>query len=126
MHRQLARTGAEQVAFHAHDVAQVEQLVELELAFGNGVLLHVDLQARSLLLEMGEAGLAHPAHRVQAPANAHVYAIRLQLLAGLGRVLFQHPRQRVCEIESVAVGLEAQRFDFADARQALFHHFLLE
>src|ERR1019366_4871684 len=61
VYAQLAGARAEQVAIHAHDVADVEHLEKLEIAFAHRVLLDVDLQALSALLQVRETGLAHVA-----------------------------------------------------------------
>ena len=63
MNAQLAGAGTEEIAVDADDVADVEQLEQLEIALAHGVFLDVDLQALSVLLQVGEAGLAHVAER---------------------------------------------------------------
>jgi hypothetical protein len=71
MDAELAGAGAEQVAFHAHDVAEVEQLVKsCIIALADGVLAHVDLQPLAVLLQVREAGLAHAAHGLDASGDA--------------------------------------------------------
>ena len=66
MHAELARARAEQVALHADDVADIEQLEELEVALADGVLLDVDLQPLAVLLQVRESGLAHVAQASSA------------------------------------------------------------
>ena len=70
---QFARAGAEQVALHADDVADIEHLEKLEIALADGVFLDVKLQALAILLEVREAGLAHVADGHQASGNADAH-----------------------------------------------------
>ena len=118
VHAQLAGPGAEQVAFHADDVADIEQLVERVVLFADRVLANVNLQPLAVLHQMREAGLAHAANGQDAAGDLHRHA-RLQLLGGLVAVLRQDLRNGVREIETVAVRLKAERFDFRDAADAL-------
>ncbi len=115
---QFAGAGAEEVAVHADDVADIEQLEELIIALAHGVLLHVDLQTLAVLLEVGEAGLAHVAqgHEAAGDADAHFGG---QLFGGLGAVRGQNLGNGMGEIEPAPVGAVSQRFDLADAGQAL-------
>jgi hypothetical protein len=76
MHAQLARARAEQVAFHADDVAHVDQLVDGEIALGDGVLLHVDLQPLAILRQVREPGLAHAAQGLHSSGDAHAHRRR--------------------------------------------------
>ena len=122
---QLAGAGAEQVAFHADDVAEVEQLEERVIALAHGVLLDVDLQALAVLLQVGEAGLAHVAQRHQASGNADPH-LRRQFFGRLGAVLGQNLRHGVGEIEPLAVGPISEGLDLADARQALLEQLVFQ
>jgi hypothetical protein len=118
VHAQFAGAGAEQVAFHADDVAQIDQLVDGEIALGKGVLLDVDLQALAILRQMREPGLAHAAQGLHAPGDAHAHR-RGQFFRGLRTVFSQNGGDRVAEFEALAVGPETQRLDLANALQAL-------
>ena len=118
MDAQLAGAGAEEVTLDAHDVADVEQLEKLVAGIAHGVLLHVDLQPFAVLLQVGESGLAHVAHCHQAPGHADAHLGR-QLLGGLPSVTGQNLGNRVGEVEAAPVGPLSQRFDLANARQAL-------
>ena len=82
---QLAGAGAEEIALDADDVADIEQLEELEIALAHGVLLDVDLQALSVLLQVGEAGLAHVAQRHEAAGDADAH-LGQKLFRGLAAV----------------------------------------
>ena len=55
VHAQLAGARAEQVAFHADDVADIDQLEQLVIALADRVLLDVDLQPLAVLLQVREA-----------------------------------------------------------------------
>ena len=116
---ELAGAGAEQVAFDADDVADIEHFEKLEIALADGVFLDVKLQALTVLLEMREAGLSHVADRHHAAGNPHLDA-RGQLIGGPGAVLAQNVRNAVGGIEALAVGPVAQGFDLARTRRPLF------
>ena len=110
---QLARAGAEQIALHADDVADIEHLEELEIALAHGVLLDVDLQTLAVLLQVREPGLAHVAHRHHAPGHDADAHLGVSSSAVFGAVLRQDLRNRVGELEPPAVRAVPQRFDLA-------------
>ena len=118
MDAQLARAGAEQVALHADDVADIEHLKKLEIAFADGVLLDVKLQALAILLEMREAGLPHVADGHQASGNADAHFGR-QILGRLRAVSRQNLRHGVGELVPAAVGAVSEGLDLANAGEAL-------
>ncbi len=84
VHAQFAGARAEQIAFDAHDVADVEQLIERVLALIDGVAAHVHLQPLAALHQVEEAGLAHAPHGLNAPGDADLRFRRRQLFGGLG------------------------------------------
>ena len=90
MHAQLARARAEQVAFHAHDVAHVEPLIERVVRFRNRIFANVDLQALARLHQVHETGLAHAADGLNPAGDAHARLIG-NFLRGLGAVV-----RRIC------------------------------
>ena len=90
------------------------------------VLLDVDLQALAALLQVREPGLAHATQRHHASGDAHPRLRGLEFFGRLGAVLRQNLRDGVRELEPLAVGRIAQRFDFADPRQALFEQVVFE
>jgi hypothetical protein len=118
VYAQLTGARAEQVAFHADNVAQVEALVDGEIALGDSVLLDVNLEALAVLRQMREARLTHTAQSLHAPGDADVHG-RRELFRGLRPILGQDSGDRVSELEALAVGPESQRLDFANAREAL-------
>ncbi len=122
---QFAGARAEQIAFHADDVADIEQFEQLVIALAHGVFLDVDLQALAILLQMREAGLAHVPQRHHAPGDAHA-DLRRQLFGGLRAILRQNLRNGVREIVALAVGAISERFDLADARCALLQQFVFQ
>jgi lysyl-tRNA synthetase class 2 len=54
----------------AHDVADVEQLVECILALIDSVAAHIHLQPLAALHQVEETGLAHAPHGLNAPGDA--------------------------------------------------------
>ena len=108
VHAQLAGARAEQVAFHADDVADIEQLEELEIALADRVLLDVDLQALAVLLQVRESRLAHVAQRHQRARRCARASRATSSSAGLRAVFRQNLRDRVGELESPAVRAVAQ------------------
>ena len=122
---QLPCAGAEQVPFGAHDIADVEPLVELEVALRHAVTAHVDLQALAVLLQVGETGLPHAAQGSDASGYAHAHRLR-QLLGGSGAVLGQDGGDSVGEIVTAAVGTVAQRLQLPSALQALLKQLVFQ
>ena len=126
VHRQLAGARAEEIACDADDVAEVEQLVELEFGLRNGILLDIDLELGAALLEMHEAGLAHAADGQDAAGETHRDAGGVEFFGGLRAAFGPNLGDRVGEVEALPVGPEPQRLDLANAREALFKLLLLE
>ena len=112
---QLAGAGAEQIAFDADDVAQIEHFVQLVFALRNRVLADIDLQALARLLQVQEAGLAHAAHGLDAAGDARPAACRAKFLGGLRAVFAENLRNGMREIEPLAVGAESERFNLGGA-----------
>src|SRR5882724_2054017 len=98
MHAELASAGAEQISADADVVAQVEELPQLKALFANSVLLDVELEPLSILLEEREPGLAHQADRHDASGDAHVDPCGLEFLARLAAVFGQNLRNGVAEV----------------------------
>ena len=107
---------AEEVAGDADVVAEVEQFVELEGGFADGVLTHVDLESFAVLLQSGEACLALASMGHDAAGDADVDVVGLkrfggrvcELVADRGHALVW--RERV----AVGIGLLAQLDDFQE------------
>ena len=71
---ELVGLGAEKIAFDADQIAQIEELVERKFFLADGVLADVNLELFAILEQVREAGLAHAAHRHDAPRDADLYA----------------------------------------------------
>ena len=120
VHAELAGAGAEQVALDADDVADVEQLVELEFALGDVILAHVDLEALAVLHQVQRIRPCPCGGRSECGRRHERVTPVLQLFGGLRVVVRANLRNGVGEIEAVAVGLVPERLDLANAREALF------
>jgi len=119
VHAELAGARAEKVAFDAHDVADIEQLIELEIALADSILAHVNLQALAPLGEVKESGFSLAAHGLDAPRDAHPRFGGVEFLGGLRAVGRQQLRNRMREIESLAVSRKSECFNFPHALHAL-------
>ncbi len=90
VHRQLARVGAEREALHAHEVADVEQLLEdgvvqRRIALGADVVAaDVDLYAARVVLEFEKRDAAHDAARHDAARQAHRVEVALVGVVAFG------------------------------------------
>ncbi len=118
MHAQFARPRSKEVAFGAHDVADLQKLVKREILLRNGVLAHVDLQALAVLGKMRETGLAHLADGENAARDAH-WHVRIELFGGLVAILGQDLRDGMAGVETMAVCAKPERLDLRDAGHAL-------
>ena len=102
MDGQLARAGFEQMAFHAHDVAQVPMLEQRVQVFAHIVAGDIHLDAAGGVLQRGKAGLAH--HPLEHHAARHFrgglgHAFAIQGFSGLFAV-------RLVQVGRVVFGLE--------------------
>ena len=125
MDAELAGPGAEQVALGAGEVAQIQQLKEAVILFGDGVFFYINLKLRAALLQVREARLAHAADGLNAAGNANGDR-GLELLGRLGRVFGYDFGNGMGELEPLAVGFKAKSFDFMDAAQALLKQVIFE
>lgn len=123
---ELAGLGAEDVAFDADDVAEIEVLIQLVFALGHDVLADVDLHAFASLLEVHESGFAHAADRDDPSRDFHRRFAFIQLFrSGLG-ILRPEGRNRVREVKPLAVGTESHRLDRLHALQSLLEQVIFE
>ena len=111
MDAEFAGARAEQISADADVVAEVEQLVEFESLFADGIFLHVNLQLLAALLKVRESGLAHEADRHDASGDADVDARLLEFLGGLCGVLRQDLLGRMGELVLAAVRGLAERLN---------------
>ncbi len=120
MQAQFARAGAEKIAFGADDIADVEQTEQLVIALADGVLAHVALQTRAVLLDVQEAGFAHAPNGLDAAGELYAN-FGNQFFRGLFAVLPRRTSGIVQrEIETLAERAVAQGFDLMHAGGALF------
>ena len=106
--------GAEQVAADADVIADVEKPVEIEALVSHGIFFHVNLQALSALLQVGEAGFPQQADGHDASGDANVDSRPLQLLGGLVGIVRQNLRDGVGKVELVGIGSLSERFDLLE------------
>src|SRR5205085_416933 len=104
---------------------QIEKLKKLVILFRNAVFSHVNLKTFSVLLEMREGRLTHTPDGLDTPRDAN-YNLRLQFLSRFRAVCFQNVRNGMGEVEAVAVGFIAERFDLSDAVYALLIQFIFQ
>ncbi len=116
VHGELAGLGAEQIALDADQVAQVEELVKLEVAFADGVQSHVDLQALATSGQVGKTCLAVRANGHDTARNAHRDLARGEFFGRERGVFPQNLGDRVRNVVLARVGLKAQ----VDNRLELF------
>src|SRR5262249_11093734 len=125
VHGKLAGARAEEIAFHADDVPDIDLLVQLEIALTDLVLLDVDLESFAILYEMREASLAHPAQRLHASGDAHTVG-RRQRFGRLRAELGQDFGHGASVVESLAVRAIAQTLDLFGALNALLQQFIFQ
>ena len=114
MDGEFAGAGAEQVAAGADVIAEIEEFVEFETFIADGVLLDVNLQPLSCLLQVREPGLAHEAHGHESTGNADLRLGGLQFLGGLAGVPGEDLRNRVRCLELVRISLLVEGFNPAE------------
>ena len=123
MEAQFAGAGAEQVAFGADDVADIEEFEELVIALGDRVFTDVKLEPGAVLHDVHEARFTHAADGLDAPGNTDT-DFRNQLLSGAGGVFTQNAGDGGGEIEALTEGLVTEGLDIAYAGGALFKQFV--
>ena len=83
--RQLPGPRAEHCAFHADEVAYVDILVELKVAFWKLILFCVHLYLALAIGERHESGLAEWTVRQDPPRNTYLCRTMLEFLSGFRR-----------------------------------------
>ena len=107
-------------------VTEIEQLVKLKSHIADSILLHVNLQALPVLLEVRESGLTHQANSHDATGHAYGHARVLHLLGRLVGVLRQNLWDRVGEFVLGRIRGLAQRFNLLQLLAPEFVDFLVE
>ena len=105
--RQFAGAGAEERAFGAQDVAQVEVLEVVVDLLAQRVLREEQLDRAGGVLQRGEAGLAHDALEHHAAGHRHGDGLGLELLVGELAVLRLQRLGAVLGFEVVGEGRDA-------------------
>ena len=118
-HGQLIRLRSEQMPADADDVAQIEQLKQLELLRTHHVELHIELQARAVPQNVTESSLPVRPERDDAPRHSHVHMLRSQLLGSSLAEFLGHLPGRVCPFELVRIRRVSQRLNFGQFFAAL-------
>src|SRR5205823_12571489 len=72
------------------------------------IQLHVNLQARAVLLEMGKTGLALQANGDNSSRYSHVHSIACKFFGRLFAILSQDLRDGMRELKPVGIGPLAQ------------------
>ena len=70
LQRRLARLGGETGAFHADEIAEIEQLEDFHRFGAEFLRLHINLHPPARVLEINEMALAHVAMRTDATRDA--------------------------------------------------------
>ena len=110
MDGQLARLGAEKIPGDAHEVTDVEQLVEFPVLHPTDrILADVNLQARSPSGQVREPCLPMRPNGHHSARHAHSRVFGRQFLGRPRRVARQNLGQRMGEFKAVGVELEAER-----------------
>src|SRR5437879_13908029 len=95
-------------------VAEVQQLEDLEIEGGQGVLRNVDLDLRQTVRKDEEIGVAKRADGQNAAACRGVNPFGFQLLAAPSRVCLHESRHAGASLERVWIGVHAELRQFAE------------
>jgi hypothetical protein len=93
----------------------------LVILLGDCIFFDIDLKLVAVLHQVGKAGLAHAANRVNATGDPYADTVCLEVFAALGRVLCVNARNGIGGVEALAVGLIPERAYFSDALRALLY-----
>src|SRR5437868_7749251 len=117
--RQLVRLRPEEAPLHADPVAEVEQLVDLEIALRQRVLPDVDLHAGAAVGDDEEVRLAEAADAEDSPRRPRAWLRRLELLAGLRSVLRDDGVDRGVDLEAARIRLDPELLQLLEVRAPL-------
>ena len=114
--RDLALLGAEHLALHADDIADIEFLVALVDLVAYIIALDVKLQAAVAVGQVGKRRLAHDALGHHAARKADGFALQLvKMLVDLDRVMVAFEAHLLVRVR--ARGLQIRQLFAADALQ---------
>src|SRR6185369_8502582 len=117
--RKLVRLRAEQPAFDADDVAEIERLEDLEVQIRHRVLPDVDLHRLQAVRDHEEVRLAERPDAEDAPAGRRRDLLRLELVVRTLAVARHELRDRVRAIEAVRINVDAELAELFEIRLAL-------
>ena len=126
MYGEFACASAEEIAACSNVIAQIEQLEKLEALFTDRVFFHVDLQPLAALLQVSKRSFPHEAKRHDAPRNAYVRAVRLELLGGLGGIVRDYLRDGVREVEAARIAFLPEGLNLFELSAAEFVDVVVE
>src|SRR5215813_193382 len=95
-HREFACTRAKQRTFDTDDVADIEKLVQLEVAIRKLVFLRVDLELALAVRQRNKSCFSERPVRQDPSRNAHLLFVVLEFFSGLLAELFCDFSQSVC------------------------------
>ena len=125
MHTQFAGARAEQVAFGADEIADIETLKQLEVVGTDGIAAHVNLELLAVLRQVRETRLTLAANGFHASRHAN-FQFRGKLFGGLRAILRQDLRNGVREVVPLAVGAITHALDLAYPRPALAEQLIFQ
>ena len=105
---QLVGLGPEDAPLDADEVAEIEQLVDREVALRQRVLAEVDLNPFAAVGDDQEVGLAEAADGQDAAGRARLRLLRLERLAGLVAVRLEELFDGVGALELARVRIDAE------------------
>src|SRR5439155_6611341 len=123
--RELVRARAEQLSLDADPVAEIEQLVDPEIAFRHRVLPDVDLDLRAAVRDHEKVRLAERADPQNAPARDRLDPRRLELVVRMLPVRVDQLGDRVAPLERARVDLDAELHELREVRAPLLDLFRL-
>jgi len=103
----------------ADDVAQIEQLKQLELFRTHHVELHIELHPRAVPQNVPESSLPMRPERDNASRHAHVHMLRSELFGCSLAEFLGHLPGRVCPIKLVWIRRVPERLNFGQFFAAL-------
>ena len=104
---------------HTDDVPHIQQLKELEGPLAHGIQLHVNLEPRTISLNVGKAGFPVEPQGQNATRRAYIYALAFQGRRIALGVSGHDLRGRGGLFEFMRVGIVAKSLHFGELFRAL-------